>query len=76
MGSSILASLSEAGRNDPLLSENGPFLPIYQMVRIVWNATQHCQYCKSIAQFQRPFSFLLSCIFNNLEAYRKGWTLP
>ena len=27
MGSSILASLSEAGGNDPLLSENGPLPP-------------------------------------------------
>jgi hypothetical protein len=27
MGSSILASLSEAGGNDPLLPENGPLPP-------------------------------------------------
>jgi hypothetical protein len=39
MGSSILASLSEAGGNDPNHWRKGPFLPVRFMMRIVRNAT-------------------------------------
>jgi len=40
MGSSILASLSEAGGNDPFLPTNGPLPPHVLVGRIVWNATR------------------------------------
>src|SRR4029077_10582523 len=35
MGSSILASLSEAGGNDPYILQVGPFLPTYRTLRII-----------------------------------------
>ena len=41
MGSSILASLSEAGGNDPHgQSSKYPFLLTHPTERIVWNATR------------------------------------
>jgi hypothetical protein len=39
MGSSILASLSEAGGNDPFFQCLGPFLPIHQLCGSCRNAT-------------------------------------
>jgi len=41
MGSSILASLSEAGGNDPYHPVNGPFLPVHLTMRTVSERDPH-----------------------------------
>jgi hypothetical protein len=43
MGSSILASLSEAGGNDPYHPVNGPFLPVHLTMRTVSERDPHAQ---------------------------------
>ena len=43
MGSSILASLSEAGGNDPYHPANGPFLPVHLMMRTVSERDPHAE---------------------------------
>jgi len=43
MGSSILASLSEAGGNDPYRPVNGPFLPVHLTMRTVSERDPHPQ---------------------------------
>jgi len=43
MGSSILASLSEAGGNDPYHPVNGPFLPVHLTMRTVSERDPHAK---------------------------------
>ncbi len=51
MGSSILASLSEAGGNDPYHPVNGPFLPVHLTMRTVSERDPHAE----IVQVGCPF---------------------
>ena len=58
MGSSILASLSEAGGNDPYPPMTGPFLPIHQMGGSCRNATHTVPYANGwpIQSARRAFN--------------------
>lgn len=71
MGSSILASLSEAGGNDPCHYMYGPLPPHALATRIVWNATapalmqEHCP-------FSRQFRFIFILCFQSLAKIASG----
>src|ERR1700730_12160982 len=68
MGSSILDSLSEAGRHDPCHPVSGP-LPSHVQGRCgsCWNATQVLFLCKGSAQTVRLRENFRACLFNNLK---------
>jgi hypothetical protein len=70
MGSSILASLSEAGGNEPELSAGGPLPPHLLSVRIVWERDPHIAICKWDAQTFRAATTLEAPIINNLRTER------
>src|ERR1700729_3756321 len=68
MGSSILASLSEAGGNDPFLPMSGP-LPSHSPVgRIVLERDPLPSLCKCVALRSALVRSQHACVFNHLVA--------
>jgi len=72
MGSSILASLSEAGGNDPNHLVNRPLPPHSLTVRIVMERDPRPAMCKSWPIHHRCSGLDLSLFFNSLRQYRRN----
>jgi hypothetical protein len=68
MGSSILASLSEAGGNDPFLPMSGPLPPHSPVGRIVLERDPRFHLCKCVAHHCATTHDAHPCVFNNLNA--------
>src|ERR1700747_193961 len=68
MGSSILASLSEAGGNDPFLPMSGPLPPHSPVGRIVWERDPLLTLCKCVAHRGVLTRSQRTCVFNPLVA--------
>ena len=68
MGSSILASLSEAGGNDPFLPMSGPLPPHSPVGRIVLERDPLLSLCKCLAHHPASLRTQHACVFNHLVA--------
>ena len=68
MGSSILASLSEAGGNDPFLPMSGPLPPHSPVGRIVLERDPLFSLCKCLAHHPASLRTHYACVFNHLVA--------
>jgi hypothetical protein len=68
MGSSILASLSEAGGNDPFLPMSGPLPPHSPVGRIVLERDPLLTLCKCVAHRGVLIRSQHTCVFNHLVA--------
>jgi hypothetical protein len=68
MGSSILASLSEAGGNDPFLPMSGPLPPHSPVGRIVLERDPLLSLCKSWPISRSPGRNFHRCVFSHLVA--------
>ena len=68
MGSSILASLSEAGGNDPFLPMSGPLPPHSPVGRIVLERDPLLTLCKCVAHRGVLTRSQRTCVFNHLVA--------
>jgi hypothetical protein len=72
MGSSILASLSEAGGNDPFLPMSGPLPPHSPVGRIVLERDPLLPLCKCVAHHCATIHDAHACVFNDLNAWARA----